>query len=75
MPAFKVDDRFQVPDEMHGAKLQWLGKQGTVVRVALGSASGPPLPMEFQPTYVVLFDGATDPELLDEGMMRPVEPD
>ena len=74
MPNFKADDRIQVPKEMHGAKLQWLGKQGPVVKVLPGSASGPPLPMEFHPVYEVLFDGETRSELVDEAMLRPAYP-
>ena len=80
MPEFKAGDRFQVPDEMHGAKLQWLGKQGTVVEVLPGSATGPVRRgarqrMEFRPFYEVLFDGETAREFVDEEMMRPAPPE
>ena len=80
MPGFKAGDRFQVPDEMPGAKLKWLGKQGTVVKVLPGSATGPvrrgePHRMEFRPFYEVLFDGETAPEFVDEDMMRRAPPE
>ena len=75
MPEFNVGDRVQVPGEMHGAELEWLGKQG-VVKAISASASGPVSrdmrrAMNFQPCYEVLFDAEEKVVLIDENILRP----
>ena len=78
MPKFNIGDRVKVPEGMRGAKLEWLGKEGTVKALAGSIASGTSPRVSgqglgpWQPMYEVQFDSATDPELVDEGMLVSV---
>ena len=73
---FKVGDKVQVPGDMHGAQLEWLGAKGKVTALR-GSESGgrqvlgqAPRHEPWVPLYEVLFEGRKSGELVPETMLR-----